>query len=317
LTGTCLRFNTTNNNQQGWFSKSLPTNQGTMGVAFAVRFSALPQAAAMPIVAFCDGGTTQVDLRVDGAGNITITRAGSLLATVPLSVKTNAYIHLELKVKFDPTVGTIYLGINGVQALNLTGQNTRNSVNSYANVINMGVLLTNTTNSITTNVDFDDFIVYDGQANDPQGNPDITGPIGDCAATWLLPNGAGTTTQWTPDAGTNYARVNEATPDGDTSYVSSSTVGQIDTYAIADLPANIQSVKSIAVVSFARKDDAGARQIAAEIRTGGVNYQGTSVYTMATGYAYFMNNWGSNPNTLAAWTPAGVNAIEAGHIVIA
>jgi hypothetical protein len=56
-----------------------------------------------------------------------------------------------------------------------------------------------------------------------------------------LPDGAGSSSQWTPDAGTNYARVNEATaPDEDTSYVDSA-VSELDLYTFVDLtegPAN-------------------------------------------------------------------------------
>jgi len=51
-----------------------------------------------------------------------------------------------------------------------------------------------------------------------------------------LPDGAGSSSQWTPDSGANYARVNEATtPDEDTSYVEESVAAQLDLYTIAAL----------------------------------------------------------------------------------
>lgn len=51
-----------------------------------------------------------------------------------------------------------------------------------------------------------------------------------------LPDGAGSSSQWTPDSGTNYARVNESTaPDDDTSYVETATAAQLDLYTFADL----------------------------------------------------------------------------------
>jgi hypothetical protein len=165
--------------------------------------------------------------------------------------------------------------------------------------------------------DLDDVIVYDGQANDANGNADITGPIGDCGLAWLLPAGAGTTTQFTPDTGSNYARVNEATPDGDTSYVGSSTVGNIDTYALADLPGTVTTVKGVASVHYAKKTDVGARGMKAELRSGGGNSAHATEIAPGTSYQYYFSNWGRNPNngTPADWTPAAVNALEVGQQV--
>lgn len=54
-----------------------------------------------------------------------------------------------------------------------------------------------------------------------------------------LPDGAGSSTQWTPDSGSNYARVNESTaPDNDTSYVQTATAAQLDLYTFANLTEN-------------------------------------------------------------------------------
>lgn len=51
-----------------------------------------------------------------------------------------------------------------------------------------------------------------------------------------LADGAGSSAQWTPDAGSNYARVNEdATPDEDTTYVETATATQLDLYTFTDL----------------------------------------------------------------------------------
>ncbi len=51
-----------------------------------------------------------------------------------------------------------------------------------------------------------------------------------------LPNGAGTYTQWTPDSGSNYDRVNDSSdPDDDTSYVAINTNSRVDTYQFASL----------------------------------------------------------------------------------
>jgi hypothetical protein len=162
-------------------------------------------------------------------------------------------------------------------------------------------------------VDFDDFVVWDLTATDANGNNDIHDWIGDCSVTWLLPNGAGTTTQFTPDSGSNYLRVSDTTPDGDTSYVDSSTVGVTDTYTLADISSSVSSIKSLAVVHLGRKTDTGSRAIQAVIRTQTTNYVHPNAIYLSDNYSYSFSPYGSNPNTAVAWSVPDVNALEAGQ----
>lgn len=154
-------------------------------------------------------------------------------------------------------------------------------------------------------------IVYDAQTNDANGFSDITGPIGDCRLTWLLPTAAGSSTQFTPDSGSNFARVNEATPDI-TSYVDGS-VGQVDTYQSADTLAS--TVKSVALVHYARKTDVGVRGMKPVIRSTGANYTYPTEIALADTYVYYFSSFGQNPNNGSPipWTPAAVNALEIGQ----
>ncbi len=291
--------------------------QATWGVAFAIKITALPGSSGnTPMFCLVDSGTTQIELRIFFDGTVRVTRNGiaNTLGTTSITIPTNVWTHVEWLSTINNTTGTTQVWINGVSALNLTGQNTRNTANNSANAVYHGGFITG--GGTAGSYDFDDIIIYDGQSNDPQGNPDIHGQIGDCHLDWLLPTGAGTTTQFTPDTGSNYARVNEATPDGDTSYVQDSTVGHIDTYAMANLAAGVASVKSIAVVQYAEKVDSGSRSMKAEIRTNSANFSHTNAYSLGNSYQYFMNVWGQNPSgTPANWTPSDINAIEVGQTV--
>jgi hypothetical protein len=309
-TGSCLRVPNTGGGGGNWLQKGF-AGQQIVGAAFGFRISLVP-ANVLPIVAFIDASTTQMDLRVGLDGSLSLTRNGTILATTAAGIiSQNIYNHIEVKFKIaSGTSGTYDLWLNGVNRLTSSAANTQATANASANVFQIGPALSA---GGSYNCDYDDIIVYDGQATDANGFPDITGPIGDCGLVWLLPTGAGTTTQWTPDTGSNYARVNEATPDGDTSYVSDANVGDIDTYAMADLPANITAVKSVAVCHYARKTDTASRSIAAELRSGGTNYSHAAPVSLPTNYLYDFSNWGANPNTSAAWTVAGVNALEVGQ----
>jgi len=287
-------------------------SQPTWGIAFGLKQSIIQPNVAIQVCGFQDASTVQMDLRTNLDGTLSATRNGTVLGTSTVALGANAWNHIEYKVTFHSSAGVIQLWINGVQQFNLTGQNTRATANNSANQVFIG----NFNGGNAANYDFDDVIAYDAQPNDANGFADITGPIGDCSLNWLLPTGAGSTTQWTPDSGSNYARVNEATPDGDTSYVQDATVGDIDTYATADLPAGTATVKSIAVCNYARKTDTGSRTIVAEIRSGGTNYAHTIPIPLAQTYAYGFSNWGMNPSGGGvAWTPTSVNALEVGQKV--
>ena len=81
-----------------------------------------------------------------------------------------------------------------------------------------------------------------------------------------LPDGAGASAQWTPDSGSNYARVSETTaPDDDTSYIQTATSAQTDSYTFANIVAgttvgypfwSVFEFNSVLVQSFYRQVDA-------------------------------------------------------------
>jgi hypothetical protein len=311
-TGACLRAGGTN----AWLSKGLDS-QATWGVAMAFRTQGLGTTTAMLLIGLYDNASIQVGLYMNQDGSLSVLRGGAtVLGTTAPLLSLNAYAHIELKAKIDSSVGTVQLWMNGSQKLNLTAQNTRASANSSANTLTVGLQTNAGLTPDTRQADFDDIIFYDGQTTDPAGNSDIVGPVGDCGLAWLLPTGAGTTTQFTPDtAVANYGRVNEATPDGDTSYVESSTVGQVDTYALADLPAATSAVKTLALCHYARKTDVGARQMGATLRTGGANFTHPTGVDLGSSYQYSFRNWGTNPGTVLPWTVADVNALEIGQTV--
>lgn len=295
------------------------SSQATWGIAFGFRINTGLPTSSLPIWSLYDGSTSQCVLWLLADGTLLVQRgtqgSGTNLGQTSVSLTVGAYYHIEWKTVINNSTGTVDLRINGVSALSLTGQNTRASANNSASIVYIGNIVGVSTTSGTI-LDFDDVIIYDGQTTDPAGHPDISDFIGDCGLTWLLPSGAGTTTQFTPDTGSNFARVNEATPDGDTSYVSDATVNHIDTYAIANLPANITTVKSLAVVNYARKDDVGSRSFAPEIRTNSANFDGVT-QALGNSYLYYFSNWGQNPSgTPANWTPTDVNNLEAGQKVI-
>jgi hypothetical protein len=97
----------------------------------------------------------------------------------------------------------------------------------------------------------------------------------------------------------NYTAVSEVPPDDDTSYVSSSTAGQIDAYKISSI-GTVAAVKAVQIVASARKDDAGTRVLGLGFGNGTTeNYDaGTS---LGNGYTMIRRTLDQNPLTSAPW----------------
>ena len=77
----------------------------------------------------------------------------------------------------------------------------------------------------------------------------------------LRPNAAGDETNWSPDSGSNYARVNESSQDGDTSYVERTSTIANDLYNIDDDGSDVlngATISQIEVFATAKQVAAGA-----------------------------------------------------------
>lgn len=285
------------------------TASQTGGVAHSLRLSALPSSTQTDaFLRFHDTAVLHVDFRITSSGTIQATRNGTVLATSSNSLSANTTYHIEAKVKIDDTVGTVELRVNGSSTgwINITGQDTRNAGNATFNTINIGHSLS-TTFAAAIITDIDDVVIWNTSGS---VNNDF---LGDVKVQALLPSGAGNSAQFTPSTGSNYACVDDASPNDDTDYVSSSTVGNVDTYAYGDL-STVGTVLAAIVMLYMKKTDAGARSVAPVVRHSGTDYVGTDI-NPGTTYSYGKQIYELNPGTSAAWTASEINAAEFGSKV--
>lgn len=250
------------------------------------------------IFAFQDGGTTQVDVRYGTDGRLRVTRAGTTIGQGNTVLPNNVFTHIELKVTINDTTGSFELRVNGVTEVSGTNVDTKNTANATADRI---TLFPTGSGSAFGTADWDDVYVCDDTAPNASF-------LGDVRIHALLPNAAGFYAQWTPSAAVaNYTTVDENPPNDDTDYISSATVGQIDSYAFTDLPANVAAVLAVQVCMDARKDDAGTREIAALVRQSAADAVGATK-AVGTTYAMALQQWDTNPaNAGAAWAVADLN----------
>jgi hypothetical protein len=280
-------------------------------VGIAVRIDSFDAFNEWTLMRWYDIVTPQVSLTILPNGQMRVRSAaqGTLLGTTSVSVisATTVYFFLELDVTFNSTTGSVTLFSNGVQVLNLTNINTAPSGNNSVNTFRLGVLGDDRTlANAAPQVYYDDLYMFDstGAYNNA--------PVGDCRVFCSFPNGAGSSTQFTPNgAAQNYQCVNEQTEDGDTTYVSDATVGQKDLYAHTPTPVNTNQVLAVQLDAVARKDNANARNIATTVLSS-ATAQDSTAHPVSQQYAWYLDILETDPATAIPFTKAGVDAMQIG-----
>lgn len=253
------------------------------------------------IMLFMDGPTNQVEIRVTVSNNLAVYTNGNFIAAGTATILNNTWYYIEAKVFIDNTTGSVEVRVNGVTDINLTNIDTQVTGSNTVNTFKWQVYAQASY--------FDDIYICDTTG---AVNNDF---LGDNRVEAIMPTGAGANTDWTPLTPPNFSEVNEIPPDGDTSYVSSNTPGNVDTYAFGNLTGITTGIKGLQVNILNRKDDAGSREIAPVVRSGGTDYTGNT-FAVLDNYSTAVQVYEEDPDTSAAWLVAGVNAAEFGQTVI-
>lgn len=256
---------------------------------------------ARTIAGYFEGATEHLRFALNADGSITVSRAGTALtggtSAAGTIVANGTWWEIEFSGLISDTVGTFEVRVNGVSVLSGSGQDTRNG----------GAVGTINTWRFTTSGATDDFDDWYGSpaSADWKSNPRAIGQ---------LPNSDGGVLQWTCSTGTtHYVLVDDATPGGDTDYVSDSTSGNRDTYGYPAVGVGSGStVYGVMIRIWARKDDAGARTITGVVRIGSTNYDNGTTYALTSSYAPYEPLWTTDPSTSSAWSVSGVNGAEYG-----
>jgi len=236
-------------------------------------------------------GTRVIEVR-DNAGNV--------LGTGTIEIPYNTWVYVEFKVVIHDSAGIVQTKINGVLDIDISGQDTLNGSNAYCGSVLIRPVAT------YGSYYWDDFYICNGQGTK---NNDF---LGDIRIDPLRPNGAGTYTDFTPSAGSNYQNVDETYPDDDTTYNDGASVADQDSYALENLPSpastTIHGVKSQITV---RKTDAGAMECKILTRAGTTDDLGDTI-NLSDSFVTYTKILEDNPDDSAAWEDADVNGMEVG-----
>lgn len=280
-------------------------NIQTIVIGFAFRW--IGSFANIRIVSLReDDDTTEgLNLRITTGGVLEIYRGNSLLgSTSPTQVITaNVWHYVELRVTVHGSTGAYEVRVDGSNVLSDSSVNTRGgSTNNYCNRVRLhssGV-------GVNLGATFDDMYILDttGSANNNF--------LGNRKVRTIFPNDVGDSTQFTPDTGANHARMSEVGPDGDTSYVESSTSGHKDLYEYGGDVA-FDQVNGLMIKTIARVTDVTSYDLINVTKSDTTEDDSDPHTVSSTTYRAFTDVLEEDPDTPGMpWEDGGINAAQFG-----
>jgi len=158
------------------------------------------------------------------------------------------------------------------------------------------------------NTYYDDLYILDETGSD---NNDY---LGDCIVRHFHPSADGSLSSgWSRLSGSSdTSAVNEASADGDTSYLYASATGAEVHLDFEDY-SGAQTIYGVAVTSIGRQEVSGSsRQIIGMCKSSGTTSAAASARTLANTYQGIQGVWDNDPDTGTAWTASGFNSAQLG-----
>jgi hypothetical protein len=232
---------------------------------------------------------------------------GTVLATAagPWFTASNQWRHFQFKVTISNTTGRVEIRQDGHIADDYDSGavlNTRNgSANSYCNKINF--------EGRVSNPWMDDFYLFNDQGIAPNTWQ------GDVRAVQLMPTTDSSVT-WTRSTGaSNFSCVDEPSENGDTDYVSTLTVNNVDQYGTSSLATTPNAIIGIVTKALVRMDDVGPHSVKTRLTSNSI-VGDSATLSLSSTYQWLWANYMTDPSGGAAWTAARTNAATIGPFCV-
>lgn len=291
--------------------------KSTVIVGFALKMSASNNSGFdLPICALWgDTRSTQhLYIGVQNSTNkVTIRRGnwtGTVLATsASVTIPNNEWCYVEVKAVLHDSTGSVEVRVNEEVAVTFSGDTRNGGTNATFSSLMIGSQA-NFGSSIV--MSWDDLYICDtADGTATQGAP-FDDYLGDVRVRTLLPNGAGSSTQFTPTgSSSNYENVNDVPP-VTTTWNASGTSGHRDTYALPNpsIP-GAETVLAVVLNSTALRDNTGSISVKNAVKSGATVGYGAS-NALTTTRTHYMDVKAKDPNTSATWSSAAIDAMELG-----
>lgn len=233
--------------------------------------------------------------------------SGTLLGTSADGVfVANSYQHVEARVFFSQTVGTIEVRINGVTVLNLTGVD-----NVFTALVECSqVQVIPTSSGAGGNLYCDDLFCWDDLGTT---NNDF---LGDRRVRTIFPDANTAVADWTPvGAATGYECIDDAAPDNETTYIEaaplieSPTVPLISEFGLADPPVGVGAISAVQTYVRMRKTEAGDTNVQVSVLSNGDVSAGVD-RAITEAYTYYTDMHELNPDTGTPWSESSLAAAK-------
>jgi hypothetical protein len=257
-----------------------------------------------------DGTNAQVGVYFRQNGSMIITNglmSGTIIAgpTAPWFNAANQWHHYQFKITINNTTGRVEMRQDGHTSDDYDSGavlNTRNgSTNAYCNKLQF--------NQTDPSTWLDDFYLFNDQGIQPNTWQ------GDVRAVQLMP-ASDVSVTWTRSTGTtNWGVVDELTETGDTDYVSTLTVNNVDQYGTTSLATTPNAIVGIVTKALVRMDDVGPHSIKTRLTSNAV-IGDSSTLSLSNTYQWLWTNYSIDPSGGLAWTAARVNAATIGPFCV-
>jgi len=260
--------------------KTLPANYAQLVGQVAVNADTPGLTQNPTIMQFqLSGVGYNIGIRVNGNGSMAIWRGPGDTGEVPLSTSTlrpwiwGGWCYVEAQCTFSSTVGFVTVWVNGQQIMQIGPLRTvAFAADQFSNAWqlfgNGGGL----------------WYMADAVIIDPTVSPN-NGRIPQTKIYAQVPNANGTPTSWIPFTGTNFSEVNTIPPPGDTSYCSSSNVGDIDQYLHPSTGIPVDSAVAALQHCLALRSVAGAVTVNSDL----AGTVATPGFALTTSYLIYHN----------------------------
>lgn len=245
-------------------------------------------------------GQIRADRGTRGSGNVLGTSAKSVFPP-------SSWHFIEAKVTLSDTVGVCVVRVDGVEVINVTGQDTKNAGTKTV----FDTMLWGSASGSTNPGEIVDDIYFCNGAGTTSNDF-----LGEGRIRVLMPNGNGAFSAGLGSDGNsvnNYQLVNEVNmPNSLSTYVDLANTNDEDTYTFDDLTETSGTIAAIQISTTGQKTDAGARNLAHVTRIGGTDYVSAD-QTLASGsFGWQITRRDVSPATSTAFTRAELNGAEFG-----
>ncbi|WP_113155957.1 hypothetical protein [Nitratireductor sp. OM-1] len=304
--GRSVRHNRTSGAHAG-LTKAIPSvAQGAyVGSSFWLKVESYPYGHGYcNIIQFREGSTSHICLDLDDKGFLQFVRGGSSSVSPifnrPLDL--NVWYHVEVRVLVSDATGEVEVRINGETWGAASGLDTQYGGTGVLDNVALFCSVSSSSSRQGVYVG-DSWVVWDTQGTT---NNDW---LGDVEVLTSLPSGDDTPGTWVANTGALWEAIDEADPDGDTTYISSSTLDDAATFTMGALPVTPERVLAVSSQVLARKDDSGPRSIAHGVVSGAVEALSED---QSLGLTYGLTTvvFEQDPATAAPWTGAAAQAVK-------